>query len=357
MGNKIKNFLVIFLASALTAISCITIKPVKKETKPQTPLKQKQLRILYSKAESMSLGTHVTVILRSGVRMVGEYAGLSRVSSEKYAEIYAESRERNKEEVMLPALGESVILVTKGGKRYSCELLGFNFNYLLIRYSGKTETSTIKIRVLKNIINSNGNAIAKDKVIDLISKGKIPNVSSGIALRGKSGPVQIAWQDIHDIKKRAKIEKILVKLAGMTVAVVATILILDSFAKSVEELGNIPNKIFPIECAFELAASGSPLYAHLDNLREFRDAYLMSNKLGRKLVKLYYTYSPFGAYLIAKNKDLKIGMCIFLLPLILFSYSIVHFGPVITAIIFALIFFLMIFVFKSLKETMARRSR
>jgi hypothetical protein len=287
--------------------------------------------------------------------MVGEYAGLSNISSEKYAEIYAESRERNKEEVMLPALGESVILVTKGGKRYSCEFLGFNFNYLLIRYSGKTETSTMKIKVLKNIIDSNGSAIKRDKVIDLISEGKIPNVSSGIALRSKSGTVQIAWGDIHDIKKRAKIEMMWVALAGVTV-VVGTILFIDLFAKSAEATNNIPNKLWE-NCVAEFSASGTPLYAHLDNLRGFRDGYLISNKLGRKLVKLYYKYSPFGAYLVAKNKDLKIAACIFLIPIMLFSYSAVHFGPLITAVTFSLIFCLLVFILNSLKGTVTRRSQ
>jgi hypothetical protein len=97
-------------------------------------------------------------------------------------------------------------------------------------------------------------------------------------------------------------------------------------------------------CFIATAAYGTSLHAHLDILRDFRDKYLMASKLGSKLVKLYYKYSPFVAEFITKHKALRIVVRINLLPLVAFSYSAVHLGPIITAVVLILIFVFPIFL-------------
>jgi len=95
-------------------------------------------------------------------------------------------------------------------------------------------------------------------------------------------------------------------------------------------------------CFIATAAYGSPLHPHLDILGDFRDKYLMPSSLGRKFVSLYYKYSPFAANLIAKHKVLKIVVRIYLAPLVAFSFSMLHFGPIIIGIMLAFIFMLSI---------------
>ena len=96
----------------------------------------------------------------------------------------------------------------------------------------------------------------------------------------------------------------------------------------------------PDRCFIATAAYGSPLHVHVDVLRDFRDKYLMPNKFGRKLVNFYYKHSPLVAELIAQNKVLKTTVRIALLPLIAFSYLMIHFGPIITLAMLILIFLL-----------------
>ena len=96
-------------------------------------------------------------------------------------------------------------------------------------------------------------------------------------------------------------------------------------------------------CFIATAAYGSPLHPNLDILRDFREKYLMPSQFGRKLVELYYRYSPIIANFIAKHKVLKVAVRINLLPVIAFSYSVVHLGPIATAVILAFIFVLPIF--------------
>ncbi|MCK4822576.1 hypothetical protein KA005_42825 [bacterium] len=95
-------------------------------------------------------------------------------------------------------------------------------------------------------------------------------------------------------------------------------------------------------CFIATASYGTPLHPHIKTLRDFRDKYLMPSNLGQKLVDLYYKYSPFVADLIAKHKAFKVAVRIMLLPLVAFSYSILHFDPIIIGIMLAFIFMLSI---------------
>ncbi|MBA7693002.1 hypothetical protein ES703_101577 [subsurface metagenome] len=97
-------------------------------------------------------------------------------------------------------------------------------------------------------------------------------------------------------------------------------------------------------CFIATAAYGSPAHPYIGVLRDFRDRYLMTNGLGREFVEMYYKYSPFFAEIIAKHKVLKIAAQINLMPLVILSVSMVHFGPANTAAILLLIFMAPIFL-------------
>jgi len=90
-------------------------------------------------------------------------------------------------------------------------------------------------------------------------------------------------------------------------------------------------------CFIATAAYGSPTHPHVKTLRDFRDNYLITNKLGRALVNLYYKYSTFVANVIVRYKPLKTVVQIHLLPVIVFCYSMVHLGPIVTGGILLLI--------------------
>ena len=107
-------------------------------------------------------------------------------------------------------------------------------------------------------------------------------------------------------------------------------------------------------CFIATAAYGSPLHPYVKILREFRDKFLMSSKFGHVLVKFYYKYSPYIADLITKHKILKTAVWISLFPLVAFSYSMIHFGPIITAVMLAFIFILSIFPISFLLRKLRR---
>lgn len=96
-------------------------------------------------------------------------------------------------------------------------------------------------------------------------------------------------------------------------------------------------------CFVATAAYGSQLHPYVDTLRDFRDRYLVSNTLGRELVRLYYKYSPYVANIIAKHKPLGVIVRINLTPFVVFSYSMIHLGPIVTGVILLLILMLPFF--------------
>jgi hypothetical protein len=110
-------------------------------------------------------------------------------------------------------------------------------------------------------------------------------------------------------------------------------------------------------CAIATAAYGSPLHPYVKVLQDFRDKYLIPSKLGRSLIQVYYKYSPSVARIIAKSKALKATARISLIPLVVFSYSIVHLGPIMTAVMAVFISVLPIFLIAFWRRKIIKKSK
>lgn len=72
-------------------------------------------------------------------------------------------------------------------------------------------------------------------------------------------------------------------------------------------------------CFIATAAYGNPMADEIEILYDFRDRYLLPNKLGRVIVSSYYKYSPKWAKYISDKESLKVLVRIGLTPLIWFS--------------------------------------
>jgi hypothetical protein len=80
-------------------------------------------------------------------------------------------------------------------------------------------------------------------------------------------------------------------------------------------------------CFIATAAYGSYFEKHVQILRNFRDAYLMTNDLGRAFVRFYYRHSPAIANVIAKHGSLRAMVRLGLAPFIGVAYVTVHTTP------------------------------
>jgi hypothetical protein len=81
-------------------------------------------------------------------------------------------------------------------------------------------------------------------------------------------------------------------------------------------------------CFIATAAYGTPVAEEIENLREFRDEYLLTNPVGRVLVDLYYKVSPPMAEFITEHPNLKPIMRAGLLPAVTMSTMAVNTTPV-----------------------------
>ncbi len=103
-------------------------------------------------------------------------------------------------------------------------------------------------------------------------------------------------------------------------------------------LDEIWEEVKKAPCFIATAAFGSSLHPYVRTLQDFRDKYLMSSRAGRKLVNLYYKYSPPIAEFITNHKVLRTVVRFWLVPFVALGYSMVHFGPVKTTMMFIISF-------------------
>jgi hypothetical protein len=79
-------------------------------------------------------------------------------------------------------------------------------------------------------------------------------------------------------------------------------------------------------CFIATAAWGTPMDRHVRILKEFRDNCLLTNKIGRLFVDIYYRYSPAAADYISKHESLRFTVKWVLLPIVAFSWIFINLG-------------------------------
>ncbi|MFC1814928.1 CFI-box-CTERM domain-containing protein [Thermodesulfobacteriota bacterium] len=80
-------------------------------------------------------------------------------------------------------------------------------------------------------------------------------------------------------------------------------------------------------CFIATAAYGSRTAKEVNILKNFRDNVLLTNSIGRNLVKLYYNVSPPMADFIAKHDNLRALVRVSLLPVVGASWVVLKIGP------------------------------
>jgi hypothetical protein len=90
-------------------------------------------------------------------------------------------------------------------------------------------------------------------------------------------------------------------------------------------------------CFIATAAYGSYFEKHVQVLRNFRDAYLMTNDWGRAFVGFYYRHSPAIADVIANHSGLRAAVRLGLAPVVGVAYVTLHTTPLQKAIILILL--------------------
>ena len=90
-------------------------------------------------------------------------------------------------------------------------------------------------------------------------------------------------------------------------------------------------------CFIATAAFGSAFEKHVKVLNEFKDVYLLSNRLGLAFVDAYERFSPPAARFIANHDSLRAVVRVALLPVVGASWMALHAGPWVTLVLMVLL--------------------
>jgi hypothetical protein len=148
-------------------------------------------------------GTKINIILRSKYQIKGKFSGLVEIPAEKYAEVYARSRDQNREKILLPTLGQTVIITTDKGNEYECEFLGFDLEALALRGKKFSKSEDVNIGRIIKIVGYKGAIFEVEAIRKLMSEGKIPFLSA-IVIKNKGGETQVRVEDVYQIQVKVK---------------------------------------------------------------------------------------------------------------------------------------------------------
>lgn len=124
--------------------------------------------------EMVEPGHKITLQLRNGHSIKGEYIGIEQLPAEEYAARYASTREQQPTTVPLPELGDTVTLcMTRGGELHA-EFLGFDFYRVSVRTLGRSEPESVEPQGVRELHARGSGTITGEVLEFLASEGVLP---------------------------------------------------------------------------------------------------------------------------------------------------------------------------------------
>jgi hypothetical protein len=154
-------------------------------------------------ASSIEQGKDIKLTKKTGEELKGQYLGLRTPADSQYALVYNEYREKHKKEFSLPALFDTISIVTlEPAMESKGEFLGFENQYMWIRVMGISGIMREKIDMnkLEKIAERSGNLIEVQKLIDLSLGGKIPAPYTEVTLRTDSDTARVPITSVSRIE-------------------------------------------------------------------------------------------------------------------------------------------------------------
>ena len=144
-------------------------------------------------------GTTIEVVLKDDNRIIGEYVGLEIIPVREYRERYENWRSQNAEGLFMPALGDSIIVITniESSPRLQGEFMGFDPRIMKLRPRAIINASNILVRHIEKIHNSHGDSLDGARLQSLMEAGDIPVMTRITIRRG----YQTTLFQLDEVKK------------------------------------------------------------------------------------------------------------------------------------------------------------
>jgi hypothetical protein len=143
-------------------------------------------------------GTNITLHLKSGEVIKGKCISFVSVLRKGYADLYAGAKDRIKDEVVLPALGEKINIVKKTGtslmpefsRMEEAEFLGFDYGGIRVWESGRPQPTVLPLATIQSLSDQQGHVVNVELIRRLVSEQRVPFLSlATIRLKSKYGGV------------------------------------------------------------------------------------------------------------------------------------------------------------------------
>lgn len=119
MKTKIPSFIrTLLFAYLICQLSDCSLNYPRGNKTPSNPSKPDYIVITGDQYLNIKSGATIDVFLRSGQVVKGKYSGMIQSPQEEYSKRYVVRKEKYKDEVSLPEMDESIVLLTKDGNQY-----------------------------------------------------------------------------------------------------------------------------------------------------------------------------------------------------------------------------------------------
>jgi hypothetical protein len=207
------------------------------------------------KVDNLKPGKKIAVVFRDGTQLSGRYRGIGRFPQNGYAQRYNFFREKSLPDVVLPPLGDTIVIILKSGVSMDGEFLGFDYQYqpteiwrteesyafnpvlVSIKAKGNAATQSIPSSKFTRFADSEGNGLARDVLERLANEGKIPFLSA-ISLEISDSLMLIPRENVFQIERKNNKNA---KWVGLGIGAAIDVVAMISFAvilSSVDLLGD-----------------------------------------------------------------------------------------------------------------------
>lgn len=184
--------------------------------------------------EPLKPGASITLTLKDGSRLQGDYAGMPALTPEQYAARYRQWKAADPARAFLPDPGEPLSVTTITGQNGSIEFRAFNAGRLAFCENGKPKIERISLNLLQALKRADGTFIDKARLTQVLAGSGVPGLEQVRLRTADKKDIDVPLGDIAQaevpIKRHGAVNGL---IAGLAIdSVIAGVVILISSNKS-----------------------------------------------------------------------------------------------------------------------------
>jgi len=160
--------------------------------------------------QNIDKGTEIIVVHYNGRKFYGKYLGRTFLSEIEYRSKYDNFRKNKVERIILPELGDTVVVALYPEKNYTGELLGFDYGYtgmICLRIESSGDSVKLDLERVRYLDAGDSHRIKGTSLRELASNSRIPCLT-GFTIQADSleisfGVEEVRWIEVSTAEKKS----------------------------------------------------------------------------------------------------------------------------------------------------------